>query len=47
MLHQGRQDLRKETQHLIAEAQAARVQEHVRAMLSQLTARRTKFPKTT
>jgi hypothetical protein len=36
MIDQGKQDAWKEAQQLIAEAQAARVQAHVRAMLSRL-----------
>jgi hypothetical protein len=36
MIDHGKQDARKEAQQLIAEAQAARVQAHVRAMLSRL-----------
>jgi hypothetical protein len=36
MIDHGKQDARKEAQQLIAEAQAARVQAHVRIMLSLL-----------
>jgi len=36
MMDQGRQDIRKDAQQLIAEAQAARVQADVRAMLSRI-----------
>jgi hypothetical protein len=43
MIDQDQQDPRKEAQQLIAEAQAARVQAHVRAMLSRLHTRRAKF----
>jgi hypothetical protein len=43
MIDQGQQNARKEAQQLIADAQAARVQAHVRAMLSRLNARRAKF----
>jgi hypothetical protein len=43
MIDQSKQGSRTEAQHLIAAAQAARVQAHVRAMLSRLNARRAKF----
>jgi hypothetical protein len=43
MIDQDQQDPRKEAQQLIAEAQAARVQAHVRAMLSRLHTRRARF----
>jgi hypothetical protein len=43
MIDQGQQDARKEAHQLIAEAQAARVQAHVRAMLSRLHTRRARF----
>lgn len=45
MIDRSRQDPRKEVQQLIAEAQAARVQAHIRAMLCRLPLRRTKFLK--
>jgi hypothetical protein len=43
MIDHSKQDSPKEAQQLIADAQAARVQAHVRAMLSRLNARRAKF----
>jgi hypothetical protein len=43
MIDHNQQNSRKEAQQLIAEAQAARVQAHVRAMLSRLHTRRAKF----
>ncbi len=43
MIDQGQQNSRKEAQQLIADAQAARVQAHVRAMLSRLHTRRAKL----
>ena len=43
MIDQSKQGSRTEAQHLIAAAQAARVQAHVRTMLSRLHARRAKF----
>ena len=43
MIDHDKQDARKEAQQLIAEAQAARVQAHVRAMLSRFHTRRARF----
>jgi hypothetical protein len=43
MIDQSKQDSPKEAQQLIADAQAARVQAHVRAMLSRLHTRRAKL----
>ena len=45
MIDRSAQDPRKEVQQLIAKAQAARVQAHVRAMLFRLPLRRTRLLK--